>query len=107
MSSTVLRVVTGDGEIEERPPANTESGLPDFEGAKVTDARLKLAAANDLEGPPLPSHIDDVVRLYIEGRVTRVDHVVDEKSGVLKRVQTIKVHEAVQLPWDFDADSLS
>ncbi len=103
MSDTHLRSVdTETGEIHDAEIVR-DSKLPDFEGQHVDFSRLKLSSVSDLETPEDQAiHIDDTVRLFVEGRVTRVDHVVDEKTGKLKRVHTIKVVDAVQLPWNFD-----
>ncbi len=75
--------------------------LPDFEGLPVELTRLRLISASDLELSDDPMRIDDVVRLYVEGRVTRVEHVVAD-NGKIKRVHTVKVVDAITLPWDFD-----
>lgn len=80
-------------------------GLPDFEGQPVHYTRMKLAAVSDLEAGDDAVRLDDVVKMYVEGRVTRVDHVVDE-AGKLKRVHTIKVVDAVHLPWNLNVDDL-
>lgn len=86
------------------PPSisGTESGLPDFEGHTVNAGRIKLSGGSNLEGPAYPNHIDDIVRLFVEARVVRVDHAVDEPTGKLNRIQTIKIIDAIQLPWDYD-----
>jgi hypothetical protein len=99
---THLRAVDEDHE-----PATT-SALPTFEGQIVESARLKLTSVAKLEvgGDDVFSRIDDIVRLFVEGRVVRVDHVVDELTGQLQRIQTVKVVDAIQLPWDFDAGQL-
>lgn len=104
MSNTHLRPVA-DGETA--PPLSIgESGLPDFEGQPVEFSRLKLTSVTDLEVNEEANRMDDLVRLYVEGRVMRIDHVVDERTGKLKRVHTIKVVDAIQLPWDFDSGAL-
>lgn len=86
---------------EDHVPAPS-SGLPDFEGQPVEFTRVKLAAVGNLEVGEEVSRIDDTVRMYVEGRVIRVDHVVDSTTGRLMRVHTVKVVDAIQLPWDFD-----
>ncbi len=100
MSDTHLRSVGDDEASEEMMPSS--NGLPDFEGQPVDFTRLKLGSASDLEVEDQINHIDDLVRLYVEGRVTRIDHVVDKATGKLKRVHTVTVVDAIQLPWDFD-----
>lgn len=107
-SETHLRAV-GDSEYDVVPgPAPTSvSGLPKFEGQEVNDSRFKLTSVTDLEVDESAHRIDDIMRLFVEGRITRVDHVVDEKTGLLKRVHTIKVIDAIPLPWDFSTDQLT
>ena len=107
-SDTHLRAVS-DSEYDVEPgpaPAPSGSGLPKFEGQDVEFTRLKLTSVSDLEVGEDAYRIDDIVRLFVEGRIVRVDHVVDEKSGQLKRMHTIKVVDAIPLPWDFTADRL-
>ncbi len=106
MSTTPhLRTVTTD---DPSPLVSTgESNLPDFEGQPVDFTRIRLAAVNKLEAGEEWNRIDDVVRMYVEGRVVRVDHVVDEVTGKLMRVHTVKVVDAVVLPWDFDTGALT
>lgn len=102
-SDTHLRAVS-DTEYE---LTTSVSGLPQFEGQDVECTRLKLTSVSDLElAEDTVYKIDDIVKLFVEGRVVRVDHAVDEKTGTLKRVHTIKVAEAIQVPWTFDTDAL-
>jgi hypothetical protein len=106
--STHLRPV-GDEEVvaDTADTGLSSSGLPNFEGQPVDFARLKLGAVSDIEYDDSVLRIDDVVRMFVEGRVTRIDHVVDDKTGKLKRIHTVKVTEAIRLPWDFDAGVFS
>lgn len=88
--------------VDDHQPAAISGGLPDFEGQTVHATRVKLSSVGKLEAGDQVSRIDDTVRMYVEGKVVRVEHVVDEPSGELMRIHTIKVIDAVQLPWDFD-----
>jgi hypothetical protein len=100
-----LRTVNDDDtDLQPETPPVRPTTLPDFEGETVTQAQFKLTSVGALEAPDTAVRIDDVVKLYVEGRVTRVDHVVDEKTGTLKRVQTIKAVDTIQLPWEVDPD---
>jgi hypothetical protein len=105
MSKAHLRPV-GDGEAPQYVASIGDSGLPDFEGQPVMFSRLKLTSVSDLEVVDEANRMDDLVRLYVEGRVVRIDHVVDERSGQLKRVHTVKIIDAIQLPWDFNTGAL-
>lgn len=82
------------------------SGVPDFEGQPVDFTRLRLTSVSQLEVDDQYARMDDTVRLFVEGRVVRVDHAVDDKTGKLARIHTIKVIDAIQLPWDWDAGQL-
>jgi hypothetical protein len=102
MSAPYLRAVDDRDTTSE-----TSSGLPAFEGQDPAFARIKLIGVNNLEAAEEEfNHIDDTVRLYVEGHVTRVDHAVDGPSGKLVRIQTVKITQAVTLPWNFDTGVL-
>lgn len=77
------------------------SHLPTFEGQPVDYALVRLASANKLDVGEGAHHIDDMVRIVVEGRVTNVNHVLDP-GGKLVRVHTIKVADATQIGWDYD-----
>jgi hypothetical protein len=100
------QVDTETGEITNvthLPSAPSHSGLPKFEGQEVATARLRMTSVSSLDlEDDKPFRIDDMVKLFVEGRVTRVDHVVDEKSGELRRVHTIRVELAQEVSWNFD-----
>lgn len=64
--------------------------MQQFQGKDVQETRVKLSGgAKELF--TLPPKIDQIVKVEIEGRVSGVSHVVDEKSGNLVEVVTIKV----------------
>lgn len=67
-----------------------------FEGQKVDHTRVRLSSTTklDVEGC---YRIDQVVRLCITGHITRVDHVVDEVTGHLVRIHTVKVDDATPI----------
>lgn len=81
------------------------SGIPHFEGQPVDYTRMKLAAVSKLETGASWHRIDDMVRMVVEGRIVNVTHVVDEASGKLMRVHTIKVADATEIPWDIELPS--
>lgn len=100
MSLTVVTETFDRGQLSPQP-----SHLPKFEGEEVNDLRAKLTSTNGLEISDDPHRMDQTVAMVVVGRVTRVDHVVDERSGKLARVETFKVVEATEIDWD-DATSL-
>lgn len=84
------------------PPLRDEepSHLPSFEGERVDGLKAKFAAANNLELSDDFHRLDQTARMIVTGKVTRVDHVVDERTGRLVRVETFKVIDAVEIPWN-------
>lgn len=93
---------TPDGAAQE----DKAPSLPNFEGEPVHGLRAKLTSTTNLELGEAHHRLDETVRMLVTGRVTRVDHVVDERSGQLLRVETFKVVEAIEVPWDALADVL-
>lgn len=74
--------------------------IPDFEGKAVQTTRLRVMSATNLEIDDRVLRTDQIVRLVIEGRVNGIHHKVNEKTGDLERVQTVKAMDVSFLPWD-------
>ncbi len=86
--------------VPDLPAEQPAALLPLFEGERVAGLRARLVSTGGLELGEAPHRIDETARLLVTGRVTRVDHVVDEKSGRLIRVETLKIVEAVEVEWE-------
>lgn len=78
------------------------SKIPAFEGQEVEFTKAKLTSVNALEVDDEVFRMDQFVRMVVEARVVRVDHVVSEKSGKLERVHTFKAIDATVVPWEAD-----
>lgn len=76
-------------------PAN----IPDFEGKTVAQTKAKITSTTGLEVNDQVWSLDEFVRMEIEGKVVAIDHKVDEKSGLLYRVHTIKAIDTRVLSW--------
>ena len=74
--------------------------LPQFEGQDVAFAKAKLTSVSALEVDDEVLRLDQMVRMNVEGRVVRIDHVVNAVTGSLERIQTIKVIEGIILHGD-------
>ncbi len=74
--------------------------LPRFEGQIVEELRVKLPGVSTLDLDADPHKLDDIVRLVVTARINRVDHLIDERSGRLVRTETLKVIEALEVPWE-------
>lgn len=99
-----LTIVQEDYSLDQ--DAAPAAPLPSFEGETVHGLRAKLTSTTNLELGEDSHRLDETTRMLVTGRVTRVDHVVDERSGQLMRVETFKVVEAVEVPWEALADYL-
>lgn len=66
------------------------SFVPKFDGQDVTHTKAKLASVSGLDINDEVLRMDQLVQMTVVGRVTRVDHVVDN-AGRIVRVQTIKI----------------
>lgn len=80
------------------PPVERPT-IPDFEGKNVAQTKAKISSVAALEIDDQTWRVDDFIRMQIEGRVIAVDHKVDEKTGHLVRVHTVKAVDCTLLPW--------
>jgi hypothetical protein len=89
----------------EQPPTSPRPTLPQFEGEDVHQLKAKLTSTTGLELSDSHHRMDQTIAMVVTGRVVRVDHVVEERTGNLIRVETFKIVEATEIDWD-DAGSL-
>lgn len=82
------------------------NSIPQFEGQDVAFTKAKITSAASLEIDDRVFRHDDIVRFVIEGRVTGVDHKVNDRSGNLERIHTIKAIDALVLDWDVSLEDL-
>lgn len=82
---------------EQVAPTNN---IPDFEGQPVDFTKAKLTSASNLEIADQVLRLDDIVRAYVDCRVVRIDHVINERTGKLERVHTFKVIDATLVPYE-------
>lgn len=93
-----LSVVPTEPEYENRQV--TPAHIPAFEGKDVSFTKAKLTSTSNLEVDDQVFRVDEYVRMEIEGRVVDVAHRVNQTTGALERVHTIKAIEATVLPWE-------
>ena len=79
--------------------------IPVFEGAAVEATRLKIANSAVLDLPDQLLHVDDVVQVLVDCKVTSVTHMVDPSSGKLLRVQVAKPYDARVVPYNPSYDN--
>lgn len=80
--------------------SETEIDIPEFEGKTVHGTRLRVMSAMNLEIDDRVLRTDQIVRLVVEGRVNQISHKVDEKTGELMRIQSVKAMDVTFVPWD-------
>lgn len=75
--------------------------IPQFEGANVENATIKISGAATVEAESdVLISIDDRVRLVGEYRVVGVNFRVDPKTGDTVREQLLKPISVTLCPWD-------
>lgn len=75
------------------------AGIPDFEGKEVEVTAAKITSVAALEINDAAWKMDEYVRMVIEGRVVKVEHTVNEKTGKLARIHTVKAVDSKVLGW--------
>ena len=72
--------------------------IPAFEGKDVATTKVRMSSTLGLDFQNTVLHTDDVVFLVVEARVTGISHQVNERSGELERVQTLKAIDVTLHP---------
>lgn len=85
---------------EEPTPIRPVPPIPEFEGKPVAGTRLKITSATNLECEDRVLHVDDIVRVEVDARVTSIGHDVNEKTGELVRYQTAKALDVQIVPFN-------
>lgn len=67
--------------------------IPDFEGKTVATTKVRMSSTLGMDIQNTVLKTDDVVYLVVEARVTGISHQVNERTGDLERVQTLKAIE--------------
>lgn len=71
-----------------------------FEGKPVEGTRIKINSATQGLEIDTVLRMDDIIRVVVEARVSRIDHRVNERTGSLVRHQEARVISAELIPWD-------
>ena len=75
--------------------------IPAFEGHPVEATIMKMSGAAPLhEMADVVIGVDDVVQMISQFRCIGIDHKVDEKTGLLVRVQLLRPMEFALMPND-------
>lgn len=74
--------------------------IPEFEGKSVHATALRIMSGGNLDIDDRVLRTDQIVRVVIEGRVNGIHHKVNEKTGELERIQTVKAMDVSFVPWD-------
>lgn len=71
------------------------SHIPSFEGQPVEFAKAKVTSVSGLETGDKVWHLDQIVTLVVECRVAGIDHKVNQTTGKLERLHTLKAIDCV------------
>lgn len=83
-------------------PAFVPTGpeIPFFEGKPVTTTKLKVTSTAGLDINNVVLKSDDIIRIVVEARVSKVSHDVNERTGEMERVHTAKAISVEIAPWN-------
>lgn len=105
MTESTLHIVdTTTGEVSAEPYSGPWRPIPAYEGKEVASTRLRVGSTAAIDISDAVLKVDDIVRIVVEARVTSVNHVVNEKTGELVRIQSVKSIDAEITPWAADGD---
>jgi len=76
-----------------------QNHIPSFEGKEVALTKAKITSIA-LRIEDRVFRVDEYVRMYIEGRVSGIDHKVNDKTGGLERIHVIKAIDGKVVEWD-------
>jgi len=85
-------------DYSEQPPAYPP--IPAFEGKPVETTKVRMSSTLGLDIQNTVLHTDEIVRLIVECRVTGIAHMVNDRTGSLERIQTLKAIDVELSPWD-------
>lgn len=112
MSEIHLQVVdTETGELRDIGtgdfgPVAELNEIPAFEGHPVTGTKAQITSVSALEIADKVFGLDEIVKIVVEARVQNIQHKVNQTSGKLERVHTLKAVDVVVLDWEMDLDEL-
>lgn len=107
MTADLSIIPGGEDAVDAAPQYEDRSNnrIPTFEGKDVALTKAKITSVGlDIEDEVY--RVDDYVRMYIEGRVSAVHHVVNEKTGGLERVHVIKAIDGKIIDWNDPAGAI-
>lgn len=92
-------------EVDNGEYAEVRSELPTFEGEEVTFTKAKITSV-PLDIGDRVLRMDESLKLVIEVRVISIDHKVNQTTGKLERIHTLKAINTLPIEWEMDMDAL-
>jgi hypothetical protein len=89
--------------IDEKPPSKA---IPFFEGQIVDFTKASFTSGTNLEIDDAVFRVDEVVQFVVEARCAGIAHKVNEKSGAMERVHTMKVIDVLPIPFETTLEQL-
>ena len=84
----------------------TLSDIPNFEGQSVDFTKASFTSGTNLEIDDKVFRTDEVVQFIVEARCAGINHKVNEKTGCLERVHSMKVIDVLPVPYEFTIEQL-
>ncbi len=103
---TTLAVVPDEESVSEGSADEVEKAKEElqFQGLDVDTTLVKLSGSTNLDLGGRKLKLDDILRVQAEVRVTSVNHVIQEKTGLVQRQYVLKVIEGEIVPFDDGSD---
>lgn len=82
------------------------SSVPSFEGQSVDFTKASFTSGTNLEIDDKVFRTDEVVQFLVEARCAGINHKVNEKTGSLERVHSMKVIDVLPVPYEVTIEQL-
>lgn len=89
--------------VDEKPPS---AAIPFFEGQIVDFTKASFTSGTNLEIDDAVFRTDEIVQFVVEARCAGVNHKVNEKTGAMERVHTMKVIDVLPVPYELTIEQL-
>ena len=89
--------------VDEKPPSKC---IPFFEGQIVDFTKALFTSGTNLEINDAVFRTDEIAQFVVEARCAGVNHKVNEKTGAMERVHSMKVLDVLVIPFETTVEQL-
>lgn len=95
-----------DVDFEEKKVESKPGDIPFFEGQMVNFTKASFTSGSNLEIEDKVFRTDEIVQFVVEARCAGINHKVNEKTGDLERIHSMKVIDVLPVPYEITIDQL-